>query len=232
VFLGVLGNDVLKIDLSNVDPRRLARGEWEEVVYVGILLVRVAKGVGMLEADNFNIIDLESDATSSRIDSEEHSRSSISLPVSLMPSPPLVRAPHNKPGRSTAHTTSLSSPPPLLHSAIKMPSRRGRPRPPEKESTPPSSNRKPSYMTYRPLASPPKPTQTQQAEISICSCTFEEDLTTSTVHCHCEIHGSDAGQSDLDTSVDDHRINWNKGSLPVNILAVSSSLELTRLSDG
>jgi hypothetical protein len=224
----VLGNDVLKIDLSNVDPRRLARGEWEEVVYMGILLVRVAKGVGMLEADHINIVDLGPDATSSQIDSEEHSRLSRFRPVSLTPSPPPVRTPQNKLGRP-----SLSSSPPL-HSAVKTPSSRGRrdPRPPDKESTPPSSTRKPSYMTYRPLASPPNLTPIQPAETSICSCTFEEDLTASTVHCHCEIHGSDAGQSDPDTTVDDYRLNWNKGSLPVNILVVSSSLRLNHLSDG
>lgn len=37
VLLGVLEDDVLRTDigLSDIDPRRLARGEWDEVVFVG-----------------------------------------------------------------------------------------------------------------------------------------------------------------------------------------------------
>jgi len=34
IFLGLLGDDVLGVDLSQVDPRKLARGEWDECVYV------------------------------------------------------------------------------------------------------------------------------------------------------------------------------------------------------
>lgn len=40
IFLGVLENDVIQDDvgLSDVDPRKLAYGEWDEVVFVGELL--------------------------------------------------------------------------------------------------------------------------------------------------------------------------------------------------
>ncbi|TRM60560.1 hypothetical protein BD626DRAFT_504477 [Schizophyllum amplum] len=50
IFLGVLESDVLKTDVgfSNVDPRRLARGEWDEVVYVGELLCSIGELVGLL----------------------------------------------------------------------------------------------------------------------------------------------------------------------------------------
>jgi len=49
VFLGVFENDLLQMDvgLSDVDPRRLARGEWDEVVFVGELLCWVANKVGL-----------------------------------------------------------------------------------------------------------------------------------------------------------------------------------------
>jgi hypothetical protein len=40
VFLGVLEDDMLQMDigLSDIDPRRLAKGEWDEVVFVGAVL--------------------------------------------------------------------------------------------------------------------------------------------------------------------------------------------------
>lgn len=40
IFLGVLEHDILGMDvgLSDVDPRRLAKGEWDEVVYVAEIL--------------------------------------------------------------------------------------------------------------------------------------------------------------------------------------------------
>jgi hypothetical protein len=198
---------------------------------MGILLVRVAKGVGMLEADGFNIIDLDPDATSSQFASEASFKLSLFPSVSRTPSPPPARVPNIKPSRSTAQVTDLTSSPPLPSTGNTSNGRKRRnPRPPENESTPPSSTRKPSYMTYRPLASPPKPTQIQPTDISICSCAFGEDLTASTVHCHCEIHGSDDGRSDPDTSVDESHLNWrNQGNLPINILAVSSSLNLSSL---
>lgn len=50
VFLGVLETDVLEMDvgLSEVDPRNLAAGEWDEVVFVGELLCWLGKQRGLL----------------------------------------------------------------------------------------------------------------------------------------------------------------------------------------
>jgi hypothetical protein len=50
IFLGVLENDVLQMDvgLSEVDPRKLAVGEWDEVVFVGELLCWLGKQRGLL----------------------------------------------------------------------------------------------------------------------------------------------------------------------------------------
>ncbi|KAF9501139.1 hypothetical protein BDN71DRAFT_838062 [Pleurotus eryngii] len=49
VLLGVL-NEVLPVDvcLSDVDPRRLAKGEWEEVKFVGELFVWLGKKLGYI----------------------------------------------------------------------------------------------------------------------------------------------------------------------------------------
>ncbi|KAF7968947.1 hypothetical protein HWV62_28785 [Athelia sp. TMB] len=50
VFLGVLETDVLEMDvgLSEVDPRNLAAGEWDEVVFAGELLCWLGKQRGLL----------------------------------------------------------------------------------------------------------------------------------------------------------------------------------------
>lgn len=49
IFLGVLETDVLNEDigLSDIDPRRLAAGEWEEVVFVAKLLCWLGKQMGL-----------------------------------------------------------------------------------------------------------------------------------------------------------------------------------------
>ncbi|KAA1469641.1 hypothetical protein DENSPDRAFT_773529 [Dentipellis sp. KUC8613] len=51
IFLGVLENDVIGIDvgLSDVDPRRLAVGTWDEVVFIGKLLCWLGKQMGLLQ---------------------------------------------------------------------------------------------------------------------------------------------------------------------------------------
>jgi len=204
----VLGNDVLKIDLSDVDPRRLARGEWEEVVYIGILLIRVAKDVGMLDADAFDIIDLDPDATSSQINSQAASDSFVSSPVSRSPPRLPPRSLQRKGAHASVHTTHFSSPLSLATDGeTSLGSRKRPPRPPEKESTPPPSTRKPTYMTLRHPSSPPKPTHIESYESSICSCDFVEDMTVSTVNCYCEIHGPEVGQSVLGPNVDDARLS-------------------------
>lgn len=50
IFLGVLETDVLNEDigLSDIDPRRLAAGEWEEVVFVAKLLCWLGRQMGLL----------------------------------------------------------------------------------------------------------------------------------------------------------------------------------------
>jgi hypothetical protein len=50
MFLGVLESDVLRMDvgLSEVDPRKLAAGEWDEVVFVGELLCWLGRQRGLL----------------------------------------------------------------------------------------------------------------------------------------------------------------------------------------
>jgi hypothetical protein len=53
IFLGVLENDILQMDvgLSEVDPRKLAAGEWDEVVFVGELLCWLGRQSGILTDD-------------------------------------------------------------------------------------------------------------------------------------------------------------------------------------
>jgi hypothetical protein len=50
IFLGVLEADIINEDigLSDIDPRRLAAGEWEEVVFVAKLLCWLGKQMGLL----------------------------------------------------------------------------------------------------------------------------------------------------------------------------------------
>lgn len=50
IFLGVLESDIIQMDvgLSEVDPRNLAAGEWDEVVFVGELLCWLGKRSGLL----------------------------------------------------------------------------------------------------------------------------------------------------------------------------------------
>lgn len=50
IFLGVLETDVVNEDigLSDIDPRRLAAGEWEEVIFIAKLLCWLGKQTGLL----------------------------------------------------------------------------------------------------------------------------------------------------------------------------------------
>lgn len=54
IFLGVLETDVLQMDvgLSDVDPKRLGNGEWDEVVFVGELLCWVGRRIGLLDEES------------------------------------------------------------------------------------------------------------------------------------------------------------------------------------
>ncbi|EMD40068.1 hypothetical protein CERSUDRAFT_112281 [Gelatoporia subvermispora B] len=53
IFLGVLGNDVIQADvgLSDIDPRRLASGERDEVVLIGEILCWLGMTKGILSED-------------------------------------------------------------------------------------------------------------------------------------------------------------------------------------
>ncbi|KAF8165901.1 hypothetical protein B0H34DRAFT_780569 [Crassisporium funariophilum] len=52
IFLGVLETDILKTDvgLSDLDPRRLADGEWDEVLFVAELLCWIGRKAGLIRA--------------------------------------------------------------------------------------------------------------------------------------------------------------------------------------
>ncbi|KAH8104746.1 hypothetical protein BXZ70DRAFT_613062 [Cristinia sonorae] len=56
IFIGVLENDVLGEDvgLADVDPRKLAEGEWDEVVFVGELLCWLGKKYGIIPVADSN----------------------------------------------------------------------------------------------------------------------------------------------------------------------------------
>jgi hypothetical protein len=53
IFLGVLEGDVFQSDvgLADLDPRRLANGEWQETVYIGRILCELARSNGLLPDD-------------------------------------------------------------------------------------------------------------------------------------------------------------------------------------
>ena len=52
IFLGVLETDYLQMDvgISDLDPRRLADGEWEEVLYIAEILCWVGRRAGLVSA--------------------------------------------------------------------------------------------------------------------------------------------------------------------------------------
>lgn len=59
IFLGVLENDIIGQDvgLSDVDPRRLACGEWDECVFVGELLCWLGRTMGVLPSTSTRSAD-------------------------------------------------------------------------------------------------------------------------------------------------------------------------------
>ena len=77
VFLGVLENDVLGMDvgLSEVDPRRLAFGDWDEVVFVGELLCWLGKTRSILPPETVETLrDVEDSSIIPRFRSRLHNR--------------------------------------------------------------------------------------------------------------------------------------------------------------
>jgi hypothetical protein len=81
IFLGVLETDVVNEDigLSDIDPRRLAAGEWEEVVFIAKLLCWLGKQTGLLPSRHNSSATLPR-GPSSAADGTAESRGSITSP--------------------------------------------------------------------------------------------------------------------------------------------------------
>ncbi|TFK43999.1 hypothetical protein BDQ12DRAFT_675932 [Crucibulum laeve] len=65
IFLGVLEHDILQTDvgLSSIDPRRLAEGSWDEVVFVGELLCWIGRRAGLKAVPNYVSVGSPSGST-------------------------------------------------------------------------------------------------------------------------------------------------------------------------
>ena len=81
IFLGVLETDVVNEDigLSDIDPRRLAAGEWEEVIFIAKLLCWLGKQTGLLPSKHNSSVGLPR-GLSSTADESAESRGSITSP--------------------------------------------------------------------------------------------------------------------------------------------------------
>jgi len=81
IFLGVLETDVVNEDigLSDIDPRRLAAGEWEEVVFIAKLLCWLGKQTGLLSPKHNSSARLPR-GPSSAADGSAEIRGSITSP--------------------------------------------------------------------------------------------------------------------------------------------------------
>lgn len=81
IFLGVLETDVVKEDigLSDIDPRRLAAGEWEEVIFIAKLLCWLGKQMGLLPSKHNSSARLPR-GPSSAVEGSAESRGSITSP--------------------------------------------------------------------------------------------------------------------------------------------------------
>ncbi|KAG8820768.1 hypothetical protein FRC17_010062 [Serendipita sp. 399] len=207
VFLGVLGTDILEIDLSDIDPQRLAEGEWDEVVYIGELLVTVAQQQGLLVAEE--IVDLDPSFSTSQIGSESsffgplspkpvdiQIKSSLRRPTLLetQQSAPMV----NRKGVS-ASVPVVFPPASTSSSSYKRSSR-----PPERESTPPPVSPQINYHKPSNAAEWTLDTSQISVDCSVCSCTGDLNRTTSTMHCICHHEVGDGSSiastvSDKDT---------------------------------
>jgi hypothetical protein len=198
MFLGVLGNDVLREDLSAIDPRRVAQGEREEIMYVGKLLLLVAKRVGLLGVDE--IVDLDPNQSFSKINQDASLLSEISslqlqpedtsiFSSPLAPNHPLY-SPLPTPKQANSHyaPTELLRPPstPILRS-----SRPNGLHIPERQSTPPLEMKKPNArISPQSLRNRP---EAPSVNTSVCTCTLDLDETRTTMHCHCDVHDSHVG---------------------------------------
>ena len=88
IFLGVLEADIINEDigLSDIDPRRLAAGEWEEVVSVAKLLCWLGKQMGLLQSKHTSSTIFSKRPSSTAGGSAESTRSIIGLPRKASPS--------------------------------------------------------------------------------------------------------------------------------------------------
>lgn len=113
IFLGVLESDVLQenVGLSDVDPRRLATGEWDEVVFVGEVLCWLGKVYGFIPQANVP------DPRATRADvSEESAEASWQEHESFHPSIRHPRAPSPSNLSSATTRNSMNSSLSMMHS--------------------------------------------------------------------------------------------------------------------
>ncbi|KAG8772763.1 hypothetical protein FRC15_002521, partial [Serendipita sp. 397] len=196
IFLGVLGMDVLEMDLSNIDPQRLAEGDWDEVVYVGGLLVTVAQQQGLLTAEE--IIDLDPNSSISQVASESSlfGITTAKDPNRTIEAPPQIPVEFSKVEIVNRRGGLINEP---INSSTRRPAPSSSTRSsrlPERESTPPPTSpqiaRKSPYMTHR---TPESSFVSQSSmECSVCSCAGDLDHTLSTIHCVCHSEaGYDSG---------------------------------------
>ncbi|KXN89002.1 hypothetical protein AN958_06464 [Leucoagaricus sp. SymC.cos] len=103
IFLGVLETDILQMDvgLSKLDPRLLAAGSWDEVVYVAEVLCWIGEELGLIEAAP--VVDKGKGR-----DTEYSEQSTDSLNT------PLVKAPTQSPSSTVTFLPPFTeaSPPP------------------------------------------------------------------------------------------------------------------------
>ncbi|KAJ3789788.1 hypothetical protein GGU10DRAFT_383823 [Lentinula aff. detonsa] len=87
IFLGVLETDILKQDvgLNKIDPRKLANGDWDEVVYVGKILCWIGREYGITDdascGEELHAWRLTPSTASDIYDTSISHSSSLSLPT-------------------------------------------------------------------------------------------------------------------------------------------------------
>lgn len=88
IFLGVLEADIISEDigLSDIDPRRLAAGEWEEVVFVAKLLCWLGKQMGLLASKHSSSTKFPRRPPSTLSGSAGSTASFVELPRKASPS--------------------------------------------------------------------------------------------------------------------------------------------------
>ena len=111
VFLGVLECDVLPSDedigLADLDPRRLAEGGWEEIVFVGELLCWLGRKQGIIDAPVGDDSESEVDFTASMLLRPEPSNVELSY-ITDVPRHPRVTSPSTRSTASMSAQTDLS----------------------------------------------------------------------------------------------------------------------------